>query len=61
MRVAVTVNDMSEVNIDSAFVRDGRSSLSRGRRAVVRDEQRVHRLPPIEVEIEEDESTEVRQ
>jgi G3E family GTPase len=29
MRVAVIVNDMSEVNIDAALVRDGRANLSR--------------------------------
>ena len=29
LRVAVIVNDMSEVNIDAALVRDGRAGLSR--------------------------------
>ena len=35
MRVAVIVNDMSEVNIDAALVRDGNSSLSRTDEALV--------------------------
>ena len=46
LRVAVIVNDMSEVNIDAALVKDGGAALSRTERGAGGDEQRLHLLHP---------------
>lgn len=43
-RIAVIVNDMSEVNIDAALVREGGAELSRTDEKLVRDEQWLHLL-----------------
>ena len=44
LRVAVIVNDMSEVNIDAALVRDGGANLSRTEEQAGRNDQWLHLL-----------------